>query len=116
MTARAASAAIPIVAILGFSSGLCSQPAKTPTLGEILRRLEANLSRYDTGLPSIFCDEHAVSRVIPTVRDQDTVTQSIFRVKRMPNPDHTTTLSSRARPRRLTASQRLRRKSTALPC
>jgi hypothetical protein len=92
MTARAASAAIPIVAILGFSSGPCSQPAKTPTLGEILRRLEANLSRYDTGLPSIFCDEHAVSRVIPTVRDQDTVTQSIFRVKRMPNPDHTTTL------------------------
>jgi len=92
MIGRATSTAISLAALFGLSSTLCAQPAKTPTLVEILRRLEANLNRYDTGLPSIFCDEHAVSQVKPTLRDQDTVTESIFRLKRTANPDHTTTL------------------------
>jgi len=61
-------------------------------LEEILQRLEANLNHYDTGLPSLFCDEHVISQVEPGLRNQNTVTDSVFRLKRTPNPDHTTTL------------------------
>jgi hypothetical protein len=89
---HASCAAISLVALLGFSPSRFAQPAKTPTLGEILLRLEANLNHYDTGLPSMFCDEHAISQVKPILRDRDTVTDSIFRLNRAPNPDHTTTL------------------------
>lgn len=63
-----------------------------PTLDEILERLEANLNHYDTRVPSLFCDEHVISQVEPGSHDEDTVTDSIFRLKRTPNPDHTTTL------------------------
>jgi hypothetical protein len=91
MTSRT-STAISLVAFLGFSFALCAQRAKTPTLEEILQRLEANLNHYDTGLPSLFCDEHVISKVEPGLRNQNTVTDSVFRLKRTPNPDHTTTL------------------------
>ena len=92
MTSRTSFAAISLVAVLGFSSALCAQRAKTPALEEILQRLEANLNRYDTSVPSLFCDEHVISRVEPGPRDQDTITDSVFRLKRTPNADHTTTL------------------------
>ena len=93
MTSRTSSSVISLVALLGLSSVLCAQQEKTPTLGEILQRLEANLDRYDTGVPSFFCDEHALSsRVQPGTRDQDTTTDSVFRLKRAANPDHTTAL------------------------
>jgi hypothetical protein len=85
--------AISLVAFLGFSSALCAQRAKAPTLQEILQRLEANLNHYDTGLPSLFCDENVVSsRAERGSRDQDTITDSVFRLKRTSKPDHTTTL------------------------
>jgi hypothetical protein len=71
---------------------LCAQRAKTPTLEEILERLDANLNHYDTGVPSFFCDEHAISKVEPGLPNQNTVTDSVFRLKRTPNPDHSTTL------------------------
>jgi hypothetical protein len=93
MTSRTSCTAISLIALLGFSSALCAQRAKTPTLNEILARLEANLNRYDAGLPSLFCDEHVISsQVAPGTRDQNTVTDSVFRLKRTPKPDHTTTL------------------------
>jgi hypothetical protein len=92
MTSRTSSTAISLVAFLAFSSALCAQRSKTPTLEEILQRLEANLNRYDTGVPSLFCDEHVISQVEPGPRNQDTITDSAFRLKRTPNPDHTTTL------------------------
>ena len=92
MTSRTLSAAISLVAFLGFSSALCAQAAKTPTLGEILQRLEANLNHYDTGVPSFFCDEHVISKMEPGVRDQDTITDSVFRLKRTADSDHTTAL------------------------
>ena len=93
MTFRTSSTAISLVAFLGFSSALCAQRAKTSTLEEILHRLEANLNHYDTGVPSLFCDEHVISsRVAPGQRDQDTITDSVFRLERASNPDHSTTL------------------------
>jgi hypothetical protein len=93
MTFRTSSTSISLVAFLGFSSTLYAQRAKISTLGEILQRLEANLNHYDAGVPSLFCDEHVISsQVEPGQRDQNTITDSVFRLKRTPNPDRTTTL------------------------
>jgi hypothetical protein len=93
MTYRTSHAAMSLVAFLGFSSALCAQHVKTPTLEEILTRLEANLNHYDTSVPSLFCDEHVISsQVAPGQRDQNTITDSIFRLKRTPGSGHTTTL------------------------
>jgi len=91
MTSGKSSAAW-LVAFLGFSSGLCAQQATTPTLEEILQRLEANLNHYDTRVPSLFCDEHVIAQVEPSLPSGDTVTDSIFRLKRTANPDETSTL------------------------
>jgi hypothetical protein len=63
-----------------------------PTLDDILQRLESNLQHYDKDVPSLFCDEHAVSQMTPGQRNQNTVTDSVFRLKRVLNPDHSTTL------------------------
>ncbi len=93
MASRRLSTAVSLAVLLGFSSALCAQQAKTPTLGEILDRLEANLSHYDAGVPSFFCDEHVLSsQAEPGVRDQNTVIDSVFRLKRTAKPDHTTSL------------------------
>jgi hypothetical protein len=92
MTNKTSVTAALLGVILGLSSALCAQPAKTPTLEEILDRLEAHLNHYDTSVPSLFCDEHVVSQVQPGDRDQNTITDSVFRLKRTSNPDHTTTL------------------------
>jgi hypothetical protein len=97
MSFRRSSAAISFVALLGlgsfgFSFALRAQRATTPTLDEILKRLEANLDHYDRSLPSLFCDEHFVSRVEPGRSDENAVADSIFRLKRTENPDHTTSL------------------------
>lgn len=93
MGSRRSSAAISLVGLLGLSYALHAQQAKTPTLDEILRRLESNLNHYDSSLPSLFCDERVVSRVEPGLRSEDTVTDSIFRLKRTENPDHSKTLA-----------------------
>lgn len=89
MASRPLFTAILLVALLAFSSALCAQGAKPPTLGEILDRLEANLNNYDTRLPNLFCDEHvASSQVEPGSRDVNTTTDSVFRLKRTSKPDH----------------------------
>jgi hypothetical protein len=93
MRLRRLFAAISLVVSLGFSSALCAQKAKAPTLDEILERLEANLNHYDRDLPSLFCEEHAVSRMEPAARDRDTVTDSVFRLKRTVGPDDATSLA-----------------------
>jgi hypothetical protein len=98
--------AIGLVALLGLSSATWAQKAETTAqkgqsskqktettaLGEILQRLESNLSQYDSGVPSFFCDEHVVSRMVPDIHDQETVTDSVFRLKRVLNADRTITL------------------------
>jgi hypothetical protein len=75
-----------------------SAPTKqTPprTLDEVLQRLEDNLLRYHSAIPSFFCDEHTVSSLRTANRNEaDTTTlDSLFRLKRIPNPDQTTTLT-----------------------
>ena len=82
-----------LLVCLALSSPLCAQQTKAPTLTEILQQVDTNLNHYDSSVPSFFCDEHVVSsHVEPGERDQNTLTDSIFRLKRTPRPDHTTTL------------------------
>jgi len=85
--------ASPVLLVVLIAFGPApAQQTQPPTLDEILQKLEANLDHYDSSLPSLFCDEHVVSQVSPNPRKQDTVTDSVFRVKRVVNPNHTTTL------------------------
>jgi hypothetical protein len=59
-----------------------SQSAPTPTLDEILQRLEDNLNRYDKDVPNFFCSEHVVSSLSYAKTHQSTATDSIFRIIR----------------------------------
>jgi len=94
MGSRTSSTAIALVTFLGFSSALCAQRPKMPTLNEILERLQANLNHNDAHLPSLFCNEHVVSsRMEPGLPDESTITDSVFLLKRTREPDHTTTLA-----------------------
>jgi hypothetical protein len=93
MVSKTSSTAIALVALFGLLSAMGAQRTKTHDLSEILERLEANLNHYDAGVPSFFCDEHAISsRVERIPPDRTTVTDSIFRIKRTHQPDHTTSL------------------------
>jgi hypothetical protein len=67
------------------------------TLDDILIRLDGNLESYDAQVPSLFCDEHAISKMAaapppgsgskkkapPAPQTQTTVTESTFRLKRV---------------------------------
>ena len=84
-----------VVCLCGAAAQQTTTPERktaTPTLGEILQRLQENLDQYDSGVPSFFCDEHVVSRMVPDIHNRETVTDSVFRLKRTPHSDHTTTL------------------------
>jgi len=70
-----------------------AQQTVPPTLDDVLKGLEDNLQRYHTGVPNFFCDEHVVSQVAPGPRSADTVTDSVFRLKRVIGPDHTASLN-----------------------
>jgi hypothetical protein len=70
---------LPLIA--AFHSAL-AQMAATPTLDEILLRLEGNLNHYDEQVPNFFCDEHVVSSLIYGQKHRSTVTDSVFRVTR----------------------------------
>jgi hypothetical protein len=93
MASRTSFAAILLLAMLAFLSALRAQQQETLTLKRILDRLDANLSYYDARLPSLFCDERVVSsQVQPGMRDVNMVADSVFRLKRTPQPDHTVSL------------------------
>lgn len=79
-------------AVMAFPSVLCAQQAGSPALVQILQRLEANLHHYDSTVPSLFCDEHAISEVWPSAPDENTITDSVFRLTRTPQPDNRTAL------------------------
>lgn len=83
---------LAFVALIGPSFVLSAQQANAPTIDGVLQRLQANLNHYDKDLPSLFCDEHAVSQMDPDPGDRDTVTDSIFRLRRIEGADHTTSL------------------------
>jgi hypothetical protein len=71
--------------VVNFVAALPSalaQQAATPTLDEILLRLENNLDHYDKQVPNFFCSEHIVSSLIYAKKHQYTVTDSVFRVTR----------------------------------
>jgi hypothetical protein len=66
------------------------------TLDDILIRLDENLKSYDAQVPSLFCDEHAISKMTLSAQAtgskkkapaapqaQSTVTDSTFRLKRV---------------------------------
>ncbi len=89
---RTSLTAVSLLASLVFPLATFAQRAQTPTLMEILQRLAANQNHYDAGLPSLFCDEHVISKVEPGQRKQNITTDSVFRLKRTLNPDHTTAL------------------------
>ena len=80
-------------AVVGLHVG-AAQNTETPTLEAILERLQQNLDHYDATIPSFFCDEHVVSSIGDPYRllVSLTVTDSNFRLKRVPNPDGTITL------------------------
>ena len=86
------SAAVALVGLVGVASAVGAQQAKTPTLDEILQRLEANLNHYDTALPNLFCDEHVDSRIEPDFGHDNAVIDSVFRLKRTEDSDHTASL------------------------
>jgi hypothetical protein len=69
-----------------------AQPVHPPTLDDILLGLESNLHHYDTTIPSFFCDEHVVSQMFPAPTSQNTVTNSVFHLKRSVNADNTISL------------------------
>jgi hypothetical protein len=83
-----------LIVLLATSSALLrAQQATTPerktempTLGEILQRLQENVDQYQALVPSFFCDEHVVSMIVPDPRNESSVTDSTFRLKRVPKP------------------------------
>ena len=83
---------LALAGILGGPSAYGAQKTKPPTLDEILARLDANLHHYDAAVPSLFCSEHAVSQVWPGSAQENTVTDSVFRLRRTGVPGHSTAL------------------------
>jgi hypothetical protein len=81
-----------LLSVLAVFHPAFAQQAQAPTLDDILSALENNLHHYDTGVPSFFCDEHVVSTMAPGPKKQNATTESTFRLKRVLNPDHKTTL------------------------
>lgn len=77
---------------LGSSCLLPAQQKTVPSPEEVLQRLQTNLDRYDSNVPAFFCDEHLTSQVSSDLRTTTIVADSIFRVKRVPAPDHSSSL------------------------
>jgi len=91
---RRLALSMPAAALLALVT-FCSAPAQPPTLptlDQILQQLEKNLRTYDAKVPSLFCNEHVVSKIDPSQLHSSTVTDSIFRLKRIAKPDRTTRL------------------------
>jgi len=84
-------ALIVLLDVAAFYSAFAQQ-APSPTLDEILLRLNANLQHYDSQVPSFFCSEHVVSSVVYNRKREGTVTDSVFRLKRSAKPGQTGTL------------------------
>jgi hypothetical protein len=87
---RGHGVAIIVVAglLIALSSSLAQQ-TRPLTLDEILLQLESNLHRYNTQVPSFFCNEHVVSVMVSGKTHQSTVTDSVFRLKRILNSGQT---------------------------
>ncbi|HTH53266.1 MAG TPA: hypothetical protein VL495_04895 [Edaphobacter sp.] len=76
------------VLLAGLLSLNCAaQQPESPSLNDILVRMQANLSDYLHNVPNFFCDERVDSRLQqPGASEQKTVTDSIFRLRRSVTP------------------------------
>jgi hypothetical protein len=84
-TKKIASGGLRIILLIQFTVVVhlaFAQQAPSPTLDEILLRLDGNLSHYDKQVPDFFCSEHVVSTLSYAQKHQSTVTDSVFRVVR----------------------------------
>jgi hypothetical protein len=76
-------------AALAQNSESSAQPTDPTNLDSILAQLDANLREYETGVPSFFCKEHALSELqlgSDTSTYRRTVADSTFRVHRASDP------------------------------
>ena len=80
---------VTLIGVLALRPAL-SMEKRTPTLDEVLQALQSNLQNYDRNIPNFFCDEHVVSQIFPGTRRDITVTDSVFRLKRVVDSDHAT--------------------------
>ena len=79
---------LQVILLIIFAAPLhlaLGQSAPSPTLNEILLRLESNLDHYYKDVPNFFCHEHVASSMTYAKRVQSTVTDSVFRVVRAPS-------------------------------
>ena len=87
------------VAVVGILAPVVRAEKRAPKLEDILRALQANLESYDKDVPSFFCDEHAVSEMFPGTRRDIAVTDSVFRLKREEDANHTTSFLESREPK-----------------
>lgn len=76
-------------ACLAFTAAPAIAQTDPANLDSILARLDANLREYETGVPSFFCKEHALSESqlgSDTSTYRRTVSDSTFRVRRASDP------------------------------
>lgn len=88
-----APAAVVLLGLFTTFHLALAQQTPLPDLEDILLRLQGNLQHYQTQVPSFFCDEHVISLEDAARHRQSTVTDSIFRLKRGPGPNHGEILS-----------------------
>jgi len=85
-------AIVLLAPLCALSPAWCQKSYEPPPLGELLRKLDDNLNRFDRSVPSFFCDEHVLSSVESDTDNRKTVTDTLFRLQRVPDTDHTTAL------------------------
>ncbi len=81
-----------LLAVLVAFHSAPAQKVQTPSLDEILFRLDSNLRDYDAKVPNFFCNEHVTSVVVYGKDHQSTVTDSVFRLERSAGLGHAGTL------------------------
>lgn len=87
------------VAVVGILAPVVRAEKSAPKLEDILGALQAHLETYDKDVPSFFCDEHAVSEMFPGTRRDIAVTDSVFRLKRVEDANHTTSFLESREPK-----------------
>jgi hypothetical protein len=84
-----------IVLLLLVAASTCPLLAQPPdtttlTLDSLLDRLQSNLIDYHHSVPDLFCSEHVQSLLRGIHASIRTTTDSLFRLRRAVQPDHTT--------------------------
>ena len=92
MSLRSSTTIAAFFTSLVLSSMLHAQQKGAASLNDMLQHLETNLHQYDKRVPSFFCDEHLVSQVDSSLGRRKTITDSVFRLKRVIDADNATSL------------------------